>query len=449
MAEQLVSWIGTLSSSLSSGVSDATQTGEREAPPVRPHPIAWPPFEVVPGDRLGELVLGTSAQTIARWLQAQQGLLQLDIEYTVPSIDSLDLCFTLWHGEPSHPFLKLHFGGRRQRLCLIEVIKLGTVELTHDGQSLVVLPAFSYGALPSEPALTMQRLCDVFGGQGVYTEDGRFTFWQQGIAAQACLTNHSANATGVERMMLYQSAGVEAQDLVLNRRLTPDSDTDGQGQAVVIQLDGSTSGALFTVLPEDVTLQFGMQVQDVLASIGSPDEEYDGLQDGQFDLLTGPETVYVHNYFRRGFDVVYRACAHVVAGVVMHTNFAGDQDFGLYERCRFSIFVDRAAPGVDPAIDLEPEPQQCEMPRGLDCLRPESSQDDALDLLGPSLSEREKCKQLPLALNELIANGREDPLGEKNVLWWEEHGLVVECMAGTEGVYRGCRCITKVTVLPL
>ena len=399
-------------------------------------------------------MLGTTVQTITRWLQAAERPVQLDIEYTAPSTESLDLCLTLRRGEPPCPFLKLHCGGRRQQLGLIEILDLGAIELTCGGRSLVSLPVISDGVPSRTPPLTMQRLCDVLGGQGTFADDGGFTYWRQGIAAWASSSLSNGGDTSVERLLVYRPAPPGPQDLILYRRLPPEPAADGwpggPSPDVIVQLGGSISGALFTVMPEDVVLQFGMQVQDVLAFIGSPDAEYDGSPQGnQHELLAASQNldIYVHNYFRRGFDVVYKACSHVVAGFVMHTNFAADQDFGLYERCCFTICVDAAGTDAAQARELEPEPESGEVidtPHG--ALNPSSSQEEALALLGPPLTERERQEQPPLPLAALVASSKEDPLGQKDVLWWANHGLVLECLAGAEG---GCRCVTTVTVLPL
>ena len=465
MSEHLTSWLGAaLSSTLSSTRpndfvrnSSAIDQPARAAPPTS----SWPSLEVVPGDRLGDLALGMTVPTITRWLQAVQRPLQLDIEYTAPSTESLDLCLTLRRGAPSCPFLKLHFGGRRQSLGLIEILDLGAIELTYGGRSLVTLPAFSDGVPSCTPPLTMQRLFDVLGRQGTFADDSGFTYWQQGIAAWACSgssgsADTSAVWTPVERLLVYRPVPPGPQDLIRNRRLPRESGADRwpggvPSPDVFIQLGGSISGALFTVMPEDVRLQCGMQVQEVLASIGSPDEEYDGFPQGsQHELLAAAQKldVYVHNYFRRGFDVVYNACSHSVAGFVMHTNFAADQDFGLYERCCFCICVDAAAPDAAQARERKLE---SELAEAVDTphasLTPWSSHEAVVALLGPPLMERERQQQPPLALAALVASSKEDPLGQKDVLCWANYGIVVECMAGAKET--GCRCVTTVTVLPL
>jgi hypothetical protein len=449
MAEQLTSWLGTLSSTLTSSVDAATNSNETDrcAPIVT---TSWPPFELVPGERLGQLALGASAQTITRWLQACNVPLQLDVEYMVPSAESLDLCLSLRRGDPASPFLKLHFGGRRQRLSLIEIVDLGSIDLTCGGLDLVSLPAFSDGVATSTPPLTMRRLCDVLDGQGVFVGHGGFTHWPQGVAAWA-LSSGTVD-TSIERMMIFSPGSSEPEELIVNGRLPRATGADGRSARpsappdIVVQL--SRSGALFTVVPEDVTLQFGMQVQDVLASIGSPDEEYNGSQGSHHDLLAGSQ-IYVHNYFCRGFDIVYLASSHAVAGFVMHTNFAADPDFGVYDRCCFSVRVDTVS--HDAELASEPETEPSDMIDAPDvCLHPESSRDEALTLLGPpSPLGRDTRTQPPLALATLMGNGKEDPLGEKEVLWWANYGLVLECMAGAEETCRDCRCVTTVTVLPL
>eukprot|EP01043_Picozoa_sp_COSAG02_P091573 COSAG02_NODE_28281_length_592_cov_1.050710_1_plen_116_part_10 len=115
MAEQLTSWLGTLSSTLTTSSVDGATNGSEIDHHILPA-TGWPPFELVPGDRLGQLALGGSAQTVTRWLQTCKLPFQLDVEYMAPSAESLDLCLTLRQGDPASAFLKLHFGGRRQRL---------------------------------------------------------------------------------------------------------------------------------------------------------------------------------------------------------------------------------------------------------------------------------------------------------------------------------------------
>ena len=451
MAEQLTSWLGALSSTLTTSVDGVGNSSEID------HCIlpttSWPPFELVPGDRLGQLALGAPARKVTRWLQTCKMPFQLDVEYMAPSVESLDLCLTLRRGDPASAFLKLHFGGRQQRLSLIEIVDLGAIELTYAGQSLVSLPVFSDGVTTSTPALTMKRLCDVVGGPGVHVGHGGFTHWQQGLAAWA---SSNAAETSIEQMMIFCPSSSDPNELIVNRRLPSDVGAGGRPARpalvpdIVVQLGGSRSGALFTVFPEDVTLKFGMQVQDVLASIGSPDEEYDGSQGSKHELLAGSQ-IYVHNYFCRGFDIVYLASSHMVSGFVMHTNFAADQDFGVYDRCCFSIRVDTATYDAESVSEPEPESEPSSLAEAPDgCLHPESSRDEALALLGPpSPLERERQNQTPLALATLAANGEEDPLGKKDVLWWATRGLVLECMAGAEDSSPEYRCITTVTLLPL
>lgn len=472
----LSSWIGsTLTSTLSRG-PDLTVTTDSAAPFTSgddPDHAAlaggrerWPAWELVPGVRLGELELGASAWTVTSWLQAQLTPLQLDIEYEAASRSTLDLCLTLRRGEPApgRAFCKLHFGGPRQRLSLIELVDLGVVELTYGGEALVSLPAFAVGAESAEPALDMRRLAERLREPGLGVEEqanGGFTHWVQGIAAWPS----PSNADGVERLALYHSGLTRPQELIHHRQLPPaasaaadlgaDSSAAGSAGAgggsaaaaaatavtLLASLDKSVS--VLTVLPEDVSLQVGMEAQAVLAAIGPPGEEYDGPRGGQHELFAASQGHYVHNYFQRGFDVMYGVGSHAVVGFVMHTNFAAHQTFGVYERCCFTIIV--------PDDDGQQR-----------CLHPESTHAEALALLGPPTSPDGQQghgghSNAPDAIKTLAALARDDPLAgdEAEVVWWRANGLVMEFTSsgGSETAAGGAgrrppRCLTTVTVLP-
>lgn len=91
-------------------------------------------------------------------------------------------------------------------------------------------------------------------------------------------------------------------------------------------------------------IKFGDYVQDVLNTLGSPDEifykKHDKLKifstDNSFgEINSGID--YFYNYFRFGFDIMFKGDSHKVEKIILHTNFCGSSDFNVYMRCNFFI----------------------------------------------------------------------------------------------------------------
>ena len=180
-------------------------------------------------------------------------------------------------------------------------------------------------------------------------------------------------------------------------------------------MDGEATA--LTVLPEDCCLAFGMAAQAVLSLLGPPEEVFDGPRGGAHELLGATHRHCVHNYFSRGLDIVFEAFEHTVIGFVLHTNFAGQQDFGVYNRCCFEVCVGE--------LGAEPEPEL-----GGGKLFVESSREEFVSVLGVPV--RGTAAE-PAAVLRLAAGVAEDPLGTIEVDCWPACGLVVETATGAGG----------------
>ena len=72
--------------------------------------------------------------------------------------------------------------------------------------------------------------------------------------------------------------------------------------------------------------------------------------------LVSQHSDYFFNYFTLGMDVLFDAVTHCAKKFVLHTNYPGHYNFGMYHRCDFVITL---RDEDDKTIRLTPSTKVC------------------------------------------------------------------------------------------
>ncbi|KRY69687.1 UPF0183 protein C16orf70 -like protein [Trichinella pseudospiralis] len=245
--------------------------------------------------------------------------------------------------------IKLLFDASSQLLKVIEIIDMNKVRLIYDSVQHVYI-------------LSWRGLSMLFPA-----EQNLKPFFARGLSSL-----HFADGTTlfVSKIVIYH--GNSLTETTISK--TPVSCYHGHCYAEKIEVmrsDVRTIGLNITLSSERIDstsysnnspellnrrILFGDSCQKVASALGFPSAVYYKSEDKMRIHLPSAQRTrcneksdYFYNYFTMGLDILFDATSHRVKKFVLHTNYPGHYDFGIYNRCNFNIklYVNAACEHVE------------------------------------------------------------------------------------------------------
>ncbi|KRX66404.1 UPF0183 protein C16orf70 -like protein [Trichinella sp. T9] len=317
-------------------------------------------FEIVPESALlnehVKLQLGMPlGQAIAYLQRAYQIFKGIELVYSDKDPLVSDVVVNLTNNG-----IKLLFDASSQLLKVIEIIDMNKVCLSYSGMVFStpskkpsiekVNETFVYDSVQHVYILSWRGLSMLFPA-----EQNLKPFFTRGLSSL-----HFADGTTlfVSKIVIYH--GNSLTETTISK--TPVSCYHGQCYAEKIEVmrsDVRTFGLNITLSSERVDctsysnnspemlnrlILFGDSCQKVASALGFPNAVYYKSEDKMRIHLPSAQRTkcneksdYFYNYFTMGLDILFDATSHRVKKFVLHTNYPGHYDFGIYNRCNFNF----------------------------------------------------------------------------------------------------------------
>ncbi|KRZ57794.1 Uncharacterized protein T02_5730 [Trichinella nativa] len=245
--------------------------------------------------------------------------------------------------------IKLLFDASSQLLKVIEIIDMNKVCLSYSGM-VFSTPSKKPSIEKHVYILSWRGLSMLFPA-----EQNLKPFFTRGLSSL-----HFADGTTlfVSKIVIYH--GNSLTETTISK--TPVSCYHGQCYAEKIEVmrsDVRTFGLNITLSSERVDctsysnnspemlnrlILFGDSCQKVASALGFPNAVYYKSEDKMRIHLPSAQRTkcneksdYFYNYFTMGLDILFDATSHRVKKFVLHTNYPGHYDFGIYNRCNFNF----------------------------------------------------------------------------------------------------------------
>ncbi|KRY20919.1 Uncharacterized protein T12_7880 [Trichinella patagoniensis] len=245
--------------------------------------------------------------------------------------------------------IKLLFDASSQLLKVIEIIDMNKVCLSYSGM-VFSTPSKKPSIEKHVYILSWRGLSMLFPA-----EQNLKPFFARGLSSL-----HFADGTTlfVSKIVIYH--GNSLTETTISK--TPVSCYHGQCYAEKIEVmrsDVRTFGLNITLSSERVDctsysnnspemlnrlILFGDSCQKVASALGFPNAVYYKSEDKMRIHLPSAQRTkcneksdYFYNYFTMGLDILFDATSHRVKKFVLHTNYPGHYDFGIYNRCNFNF----------------------------------------------------------------------------------------------------------------
>ncbi|KRX20777.1 UPF0183 protein C16orf70 -like protein [Trichinella nelsoni] len=306
-------------------------------------------FEIVPESALlnehVKLQLGMPlGQAIAYLQRAYQIFKGIELVYSDKDPLVSDVVVNLTNNG-----IKLLFDASSQLLKVIEIIDMNKVCLSYSGM-VFSTPSKKPSIEKHVYILSWRGLSMLFPA-----EQNLKPFFARGLSSL-----HFADGTTlfVSKIVIYH--GNSLTETTISK--TPVSCYHGQCYAEKIEVmrsDVRTIGLNITLSSERVDctsysnnspemlnrlILFGDSCQKVASALGFPNAVYYKSEDKMRIHLPSAQRTkcneksdYFYNYFTMGLDILFDATSHRVKKFVLHTNYPGHYDFGIYNRCNFNI----------------------------------------------------------------------------------------------------------------
>ncbi|KRX46190.1 UPF0183 protein C16orf70 -like protein [Trichinella murrelli] len=304
-------------------------------------------FEIVPESALlnehVKLQLGMPlGQAIAYLQRAYQIFKGIELVYSDKDPLVSDVVVNLTNNG-----IKLLFDASSQLLKVIEIIDMNKVCLSYSGM-VFSTPSKKPSIEKHVYILSWRGLSMLFPA-----EQNLKPFFTRGLSSL-----HFADGTTlfVSKIVIYH--GNSLTETTISK--TPVSCYHGQCYAEKIEVmrsDVRTFGLNITLSRVDCTsyssnspemlnrlILFGDSCQKVASALGFPNAVYYKSEDKMRIHLPSAQRTkcneksdYFYNYFTMGLDILFDATSHRVKKFVLHTNYPGHYDFGIYNRCNFNF----------------------------------------------------------------------------------------------------------------
>jgi len=313
-------------------------------------------LEVQPSKGLGHLYLGQPINDVMKVLsRLKPNVPRVEFKYLKTNPLERDMVFHF----PENG-IHLQFDPISQKLNLIEIFDFSRIELHYQGstfRSAKILPTFlqiynSFGpTYPGEYDPKLKHYLLSYPGVSFVfpiPDQHANLYTQKNEKAQLPIEFPDGKTPVCTRMYLYQGKSLS--------QISP---------SPTVALDKFRSLRFYyeivTVRPQigiffemrKVMLYYGMDCQDVIALLGTPNSVYykrdhkmlihASTIDGR-GLNQGEIQDYFFNYYDYGVDVLFDTNTHTVKRILLHTNIPGQLHFSHYRKCNFRILTNEPAP---------------------------------------------------------------------------------------------------------
>jgi len=337
-------------------------------------------LEVIPEHGLAseaiEFLLGMHFSTAVASIQSQVGHIKgVEISYCDRQPLDYDLTIKL-----SQDGIRLVFDSISQRLKVVEVYDLSLVRLKY-GDLYFNCPDVSP---------TIEQIDQSFGATrpGLYDQEKSiFTLTFRGLAFEfpaetkfqpsyggsrrelGKLQFPPGESPSVSHMAIYSGSSLadctaplaplsRLPSLVCRAVTVNRSESRSSGLTVTLEPNlGEAARSGFPTRPGQPTsltkeIRFGDSVQDVTSAIGAPSRVFYKSEDkmkihspNAHRKSAALKSDYFYNYFTMGMDILFDAKHNKVKKFILHTNFPGHYNFNMYQRCEFSLELERERAG--------------------------------------------------------------------------------------------------------
>ncbi|KRZ74023.1 UPF0183 protein C16orf70 -like protein, partial [Trichinella papuae] len=241
--------------------------------------------------------------------------------------------------------IKLLFDASSQLLKVIEIIDMNKVRLSYSGM-VFSTPSKKpiYDSVQHVYILSWRGLSMLFPA-----EQNLKPFFARGLSSL-----HFADGTTISKTPVSCYHGhCYAEKIEVMR-----SDVRTIGLNITLSSERIDCTSYSSNSPELLNrrILFGDSCQKVASALGFPSAVYYKSEDKMRIHLPSAQRTrcneksdYFYNYFTMGLDILFDATSHRVKKFVLHTNYPGHYDFGIYNRCNFNIklYVNAASEHVE------------------------------------------------------------------------------------------------------